>query len=71
MDKESLMEIMHRWQHLEDEEGWRDILYLCHHEEGEYDPEDGDEYYWVKDLKIWDTYSRTASSPSLGMLIGW
>lgn len=63
MDEESLIEIIHRWHHCQDEDGWLNNLYL--HDDGEGG------WYWGKDLKKWEEYSRTASSPSLGMLIGW
>ena len=65
MDDESLMNMLHRWQHLKDEDGWRDVLYL--HDKD--DSEGG--WYYGKDMIVWDKWKRTASSPGVGMLIGW
>lgn len=65
MDEESLIEVIRRWQHHEDETGWLENLYLHHHLPGEYEEEDGDGYYLGRDLQKWESYSRTASSPSL------
>ena len=63
LNEESLIEIIRRWQHKADEDGWVENLYLHEDKYGGY--------YLGKDLKKWEEWKRTASSPSLGLLIDW
>lgn len=67
IDEESFLEIVKRWQRVEDEVGWLESLYLKHGEEEDY-PDGDSGYYLGSDLRKWDSWPRTASSPSLGWL---